>query len=110
MTGHQRKKYPANWEELARQCKERALWRCEHCGIAQHTTRTSKKGTPYIVYLHAAHVHQADTRNTQPELKALCISCHAHYDYQHKQREQRIELERLKHRSLWCQKADRRYY
>lgn len=27
-----RKRYPANWDEIARQIKEDAGWRCEECG------------------------------------------------------------------------------
>ena len=110
VTGHQRRKYPTNWEQLARACKERADWKCEHCHVEQFATRTSKRGTPYFIYLHAAHIYQLDTRNTQPELIALCISCHAAYDYQHKQREKRIELERLKHRRELAARVDYRFY
>ncbi len=110
MTGHQRRKYPKEWELLARDCKERADWKCEHCHVEQLATRTSKKGNPYFIYLAACHVHQLDTRNAQPELIALCISCHARYDYQHKQRVRRVELERLKHRKALAARVDYRFY
>lgn len=88
--------YPANWRELAQACKERAGWKCEHCGIEQHTLVTSRKGTPYIVYLHAAHKHH-DKENGAPELVCLCIACHARYDREHQEREARIRLEQLRH-------------
>jgi hypothetical protein len=91
--------YPANWEVLARQCKERANFTCEHCGVKQHQIVTSHKGTPYFIYLHAAHKHH-DRHNPTPELMCLCISCHARYDYQRKQREARIRLEMIKHLRL----------
>ncbi len=109
MTGHQRRRYPLNWEILAQACKERAGWRCEHCHIEQYAIRTSKRGTPYYVYLHAAHIHH-DQDNQQPELIALCIACHARYDYRHKERQKRIELERLKHQRALASRVDLRFY
>lgn len=94
-----RKQYPSEWETLAHACKQRAGWQCEHCGIAQYAQATSAKGTPYLIYLHAAHKHH-DKDNPQPELIALCIRCHVRYDHDHKQREARVRLERLKHLRL----------
>ena len=94
-----REQYPANWQELAAACKARAGWECEHCGARQYQLMTSRKGTPYIIYLHAAHVHH-DRENPNPELLCLCISCHARYDYRHKQREANVRLERMKHLKL----------
>jgi hypothetical protein len=94
-----RKCYPKNWHELARACKERANWKCEHCGIEQYTLVTSRKGTPYIVYLHACHVNH-DKGNPHPQLKALCIACHARLDYEHQKREARVRIELLRHLRL----------
>ena len=92
-----RKNYPPNWEQLAAECRERAGNTCEHCGIAQHTPLISKKGNPYYVYLHAAHRHQLDQGNENPDLVCLCPTCHSRYDYEHRQRMKRIHLERIKH-------------
>jgi len=91
--------YPSNWEALALACKQRAGWVCEHCGARQHDMRLSKKGVPYIVYLHAAHKHH-DRENPDPELVCLCITCHSRLDYEHRQREARVRLEQLKHLRL----------
>lgn len=88
--------YPENWEALALACKERAGWQCEHCGARQFDLVTSKRGTPYIIYLHAAHKYH-DRSNPDPELLCLCISCHARLDYQHQQQRAQIRIERLKH-------------
>lgn len=104
MTREQRGKYPPNWPQLATLCKERADYRCENCGIEQYAIAESRKGTWYIIYLHAAHVHH-DPPNRQPELRCLCISCHARYDYAWRQREKRVELEQLKHRLLLAKKG-----
>src|SRR5215831_20378541 len=94
-----RNAYPPNWEALAHACKERAGWVCEQCGAHQYEQRLSRRGVPYFVYLHAAHVNN-DPWNPNPELVCLCISCHARLDYQHKQREAIIRLERMKHLKL----------
>ena len=43
MKSERRKQYPKNWEQLARQCKEQAGWKCEHCHITQGKKRISKR-------------------------------------------------------------------
>lgn len=96
MLGAYRQLYPPNWPELAQACKERAGWQCEECGAQQYELKTSRRGTPYLIYLHAAHINH-DPHNPAPALRCLCISCHARLDYQHKQREARVRLEILKH-------------
>ena len=88
--------YPPDWPRLSRQCKERAGWVCQGCGAHQYEQRISRRGVPYFIYLHAAHLNN-DPANPEPELVCLCISCHARLDYQRKQREARIRLEQLKH-------------
>lgn len=94
-----RRLYPQTWEQLAAACKQAANWHCEHCGAAQFSVATSKKGNPYFVYLHAAHRNH-DKGDPNPELICLCVTCHSRYDYAHKQRLKRIHLERMKHLRL----------
>jgi hypothetical protein len=77
----QRAEYPPNWRQLARQCKERAGWRCEHCGVPHGALRLSKAGKLYIVYLAAAHLNH-DPSNPNALLRALCQRCHMQYDAQ----------------------------
>lgn len=96
MNSIQRGFYPEKWKDLARACKERANWQCEHCGIKQYSLVYSRAGTPYIVYLHAAHKYH-DKQNPTPDLICLCIACHSRYDHQQKIREARVRLETLKH-------------
>lgn len=110
MTKQQRSKYPKQWEALAWACKERDGWACVQCGIKQYEQRVSRKGHPYFVYLHAAHKHQGDTRNQYPELITLCISCHARYDCEFREREKRVALERHKHQKLLASRVDLRFY
>lgn len=97
MKSERRKQYPKNWEQLARQCKERADWKCEQCHITQGKKRTSKRtGKRYVVFLHAAH-RDHDIGNPNPVLLCLCPTCHGKYDFQHRMKEQQISHERLKH-------------
>lgn len=92
--------YPDNWDELAWECKERARWCCEHCGIAHGTEAISERtGVVYTVYLAAAHLDH-DPWNAVARLAALCPSCHARYDYSWRERQRWLELEQLRHR-LW---------
>src|SRR5205823_4973798 len=76
-------RYPRNWRELAIACKERANWQCQEGGVTQETGRISQRtGAIYCVFLHAAHTQLHDTNNPQPELQALCPSCHGRRDWQ----------------------------
>lgn len=93
----QRWRYPANWEQLAWECKERAGWCCEHCGIAHGETAISERtGVVYTVYLAAAHLDH-DPWNPSPRLAALCPSCHGAYDFSWEQRQRWLQLEQLRH-------------
>jgi hypothetical protein len=92
--------YPANWNELAWECKERAGWKCEHCAIAHGTLVVSERtGVVYRAYLAAAHLDH-DPWNPAPRLAALCPSCHGRYDYSWEQRERWVALEVFRHQLL----------
>jgi len=41
--------YPENWEALAWECKQRAGWRCEHCGIALMARRSCLNGQEWCI-------------------------------------------------------------
>lgn len=100
-----RRLYPENWEQLAGECKERAGWCCEHCGIAQGAQRISERtGVVWTVRLAAAHLDH-DPWNPAPRLAALCPTCHGRYDYSYRERVRRLELEVMRHR-YWIE----RYY
>ncbi len=94
-----RKQYPERWQALAAACKEKARWCCEHCGARQHEIRTSARGTPYFVYLHAAHKYH-DKANPSPELICLCPSCHGRFDHERRARQARVRIEMLRHLRL----------
>jgi hypothetical protein len=74
--------YPSDWKLRAAACLARAGYRCEGCGTPHGVLRVGKRSKcPYIVYLHAAHIHH-DPENPEAELKALCPACHMKHDRQ----------------------------
>ena len=73
--------YPADWKLRAAACLSRAGYRCEECGLPHGVLRVGKRSkSPYVVYLHAAHVNH-DPENQEAELRALCPSCHLRHDW-----------------------------
>ena len=82
------------WDELKTACKERAGWQCEYvhpngkrCSMREDEIRKSKRrrGRPYVVHLHAAHL---DNKNPgDPESTLICL-CPKH----HMQMDRRAEL------------------
>ncbi len=97
--------YPGNWTELATECKRKANWTCQHCGARQFEIKTSRKGNPYYIYLHAAHALHCEKSDPQPELLCLCISCHGKLDYTRKVRDHRIRMECLRHLKLMIERG-----
>jgi len=92
--------YPPNWPALAWDCKARAGWQCEECGVAHGTERVSRHtGNCYRVALHAAHLDH-DPANPCPRLRAMCPTCHGLYDFRSGGRRGWLALEMLKHRLL----------
>ncbi len=76
----ERHRYPADWDEMALDCKMRAGWRCEHCGVHHGAQRIGVvHGTLYTVYLAACHVNH-DPENPDAVLISLCQSCHLRHD------------------------------
>lgn len=94
-----RRRYPRNWPQLARECKERAGWICEHCGVSQFAERVSRwTGNVYTVYLQAAHKHH-DPENPTPELVCVCATCHWHH-YRKPGTRPAWMIEKIKHQRL----------
>ena len=94
-----RQKYPRSWRRLARECKERADWRCQRCGVKHGTLRLSRwTGREWPVYLQAAHLKH-DQENETPELIAVCPTCHWRYFRRPGQRAAWM-IEKLKHQKL----------
>lgn len=102
--------YPKNWEKLALACKERAGWCCEECGIA-HLAQVINRETGEVkrAILCAAHLDH-DPWNPRPRLRALCLSCHARYDYSARERARWLALERKRHQWLVRRWQERQSY
>ena len=75
-----KERYPANWKQIAREAKEAAAWRCQHCGM-----QCRQPDEPFDTHRRTLTVHHI---NHQPEdcrrenLIALCSGCHLRADAQ----------------------------
>ncbi len=95
--------YPANWKEIAAQCKAEAGFKCQECGatsgewIIRHLTDRKKyltmadgaemywHGEDYedkavLVQLGVAHLDQNPANCDPANLRVLCRRCHLVYD------------------------------
>ena len=54
-----RKRYPANWDEIARRVKDEADWKCEVCG-----RQCRRPGEPHC---GASGPHAGELREGQPQ-------------------------------------------
>lgn len=71
--------YPEDWPLQVEETRERAGWLCEVCMVPHGAiVRSLRTGNPYVVYLQAAHVNH-DHDNPDPDLKAVCPTCHGRY-------------------------------
>jgi Zn finger protein HypA/HybF involved in hydrogenase expression len=66
------------WRRLSRHVRmERAMGRCEHCGVSHGAISANGRS---IIYLGCAHLN-GDRYDFRPEnLRALCPQCHFIYD------------------------------
>lgn len=75
-----KKRYPANWNDIRKKILERANNKCEFCGIENYTIKPNGSR----VVLTIAHLDHTP-ENCDPEnLRALCQSCHNKYDAKHR--------------------------
>lgn len=78
----ERYRYPANWDEMSKACKDRAGWRCQRqqCGAAHGDLRIGLvSGKEYTVVIAACHVNH-DPENPDAQLISLCQACHMKLD------------------------------
>lgn len=105
-----RSRYPANWEEISLAVREKAEWKCEHCG--QRCRRPGEdwgsfymdvlccdwdemdEAKPTQFVLTTAHLDQDPSNNDPANLKALCAPCHLRHDAPFRMRNHRAKLER----------------
>lgn len=62
--------YPDNWDEIAKQIKDLAGWRCEHCGHAHD------RDSGHVLTVH--HLDGNPPNCAYSNLVALCQRCHLH--------------------------------
>lgn len=76
-----RELYPENWNEIAREIKEKAGWKCQKCG-----KQCRRPGEPFDTHkntLTVAHMNHIPSDISEGNLKALCAPCHLKYDAEH---------------------------
>lgn len=75
-----RKRYPADWDEIARRVKDETDWKCEVCG-----RQCRRPGEPFDTHrrtLTVAHLDHTPENCERSNLRALCAPCHLRYDAQ----------------------------
>lgn len=101
-----RKKYPADWDKLARAIKEEAGWKCEECG--KQCRKPGEKFDTHKRTLTVAHLNHKPWDCRRENLKALCAPCHLRYDAQHHAETRRKHMkEKEIRRNYETQKLDR---
>jgi hypothetical protein len=88
-------------ESPAKRCKERDGMQCVDCGAQDRTLAENAQGEPYMLYLHAAHLHPLDPDPVEPiagqRLRARCPRHHRCYDLHWQRREAEVEHQRTMH-------------
>lgn len=73
-------RYPNNWQEIARQIKEKAGWKCSHCQMQclkpndDVSSLTKSERMRRTLTVHHANYQPEDNR--QKNLVCLCSGCH----------------------------------
>lgn len=76
-----RKRYPANWKEIATAIKDKSDWTCEICG-----KQCRRPGEPFDTHkrtLTVSHKNHTPEDCSLENLQALCAPCHLRYDAKH---------------------------
>lgn len=90
-----RKRYPANWKEIANRVKEEADWKCEECGV-----QCRRPGEPLDTHrrtLTVSHRNHIPEDCRRENLQALCAPCHLRYDAAHHAETRRRKREEAEH-------------
>jgi hypothetical protein len=75
-----RKRYPANWEQIAKDVKDAAGWQCQRC--RQMCLRPGEKPDSLtrsewtVATLSVHHANFTPEDNAKSNLLALCTPCH----------------------------------
>ncbi|MBO3463279.1 HNH endonuclease [Aetokthonos hydrillicola Thurmond2011] len=75
-----RERYADNWQDIARQVKESAGWKCQHCGQQCLRPGEKPKGLSRsewtMLTLSVHHSNFTPEDNRRENLIALCSICH----------------------------------
>lgn len=93
-----RKRYPKNWKQIRAAILTRARYRCEWCGVENHTT-VERSGNPTRIVLTIAHLDHTPENCAPENLRALCQRCHLDYDRSHHMKNARITRQTAKDRA-----------
>lgn len=75
------KRYPKDWKEIAKACKDKAGWQCERCGVKHGATRVGSNGKEYKVIMTTAHIGPTKHNKMDVDnLECLCQRCHLKED------------------------------
>ncbi|MEI6435229.1 MAG: hypothetical protein WCP32_10320 [Bacteroidota bacterium] len=97
-----KKRYPANWQEIRSRIQSRAKDKCEWCGVVNHSWINSKTRMMCLsdeenairVVCTVAHMDHTPENCADENLFFLCQKCHLKYDAPH--RIETISASRLK--------------
>jgi len=92
MTPMQRHLYPAGWNRISTEIRERAGQRCEcegECGLHEGRRCAELNGEPAKfangrVVLTVAHLDHNPATTDPEKLRAMCQRCHNRYDVEHR--------------------------
>lgn len=65
--------YHKNWKEIAWDKKEKAGWKCQHCG------HPDDYEAGYVLTVH--HLNRVKSDNSEENLAALCQRCHLRFEH-----------------------------
>jgi len=93
---HSKDQYPDNWNEISKQIKQEARWKCQECNLQflveeNVTTDPNGKKQTYTVI----HLDLNPQNNDRENLKAVCGACHC-----------RLVSKENKHRRIAAQNKD----
>lgn len=75
-----KRRYPLQWQSIAKSVKDRAEWKCEQCG-----KQCRRPGEPFDTHrrtLTVAHLDHTPENCDEGNLRAMCAPCHLQYDAQ----------------------------
>jgi len=126
-----RRLYPADWDDIARQIKDEVGWRCEGCGrhcirpgedpmafmerIRTHRVSECPVVAEFLQFprrflLSVAHLDHVPQNIERSNLRAWCLPCHCRYDLSQMVRKKYLKRERLGQLQLFTPEQEDHIY